>query len=146
GRGWLLNVALSIEGKTDSLMFKLPVVQAAVTRTMAFDAGGEGRFFISLLMPDSVGKGRHKTAFLLHGIDHNAFPAADCDTVQVKPCMPGMGHGAKGSGDALSEGEGRYEGAVDFNMPGLWELHGKLFKDGKQVSTDPIVFKVDITG
>ncbi|PPL01033.1 FixH family protein [Parapedobacter indicus] len=146
GRGWLLNVALSIEGKTDSLTFKLPIMQAAVTRTMTFDAGGEGRFFISLLMPDSVGKGRHKTAFLLHGIDQDAFPAADGYSIQLKTAMPGMGHGSKGNTDALSQGSGKYEGTVDFNMPGLWELHGKLFKDGKQVSTDPIVFKVDVTG
>lgn len=144
GRGWLLNVALSVGSTVESLIFKLTVAQADVARTVAFDAGGEGRFFISLLMPDSVLIGRHTAAFMLHGVDHNAFPAADGYTIRLETSMSGMGHSSNENRDATDQGEGRYATEVDLDGAGPWEMRCKLFKDGKQVSTDPIVFKVDV--
>ncbi|MBK1439886.1 FixH family protein [Parapedobacter sp. ISTM3] len=141
GSGWLLDVMVPGEGATDSLRFKLPVEEAAVTRTMAIDAT-EGRFFLSLLMPDSVPAGAHKAAFMLHGIDHDAFPATDGYTIRLETYMPDMGHGSSDNQDARGKGDGYYEGRIDLSMAGLWEIRATLHKDGRKVSADPIVFKI----
>lgn len=142
GRGWLLKAQVTKGGKVDSLTFKLPVTQARVTRTLPFDGGNDGRFFVSLLLPDTVPVGKQPVDFILHHIDHNAFPTADGYTLKLETYMPDMGHGSKDNRDAANLREGRYQGTANLSMAGLWEIHGTLLKDGKQVSTDPIVFKV----
>src|SRR5690606_17289905 len=145
GKGWLLRTQLSKDGITDSLTFKLPVTQATVTRTVPFDGGKDGRFFISLLLPDTASVGRLPVDFVLHHVDHNVFPTASGYTVKLEPYMPEMKHGSKDNEDATSLGAGDYRGMVNLPMAGLWEIHGTLLKDGQQVSTDPIIFKVQVT-
>lgn len=48
-------------------------------------------------------------------------PRGDLD-VTVTPFMPAHGHGSTGSEDPTHTGDGMYEGAVNFNMPGWWTL------------------------
>jgi hypothetical protein len=58
--------------------------------------------------------------------------------------MPSIGQGSFGNETAESTGNGYYDGAVNFSMPGLWEVIVELWKDGKKANQDDIIYRVQV--
>ncbi|NGM72534.1 FixH family protein [Sphingobacterium sp. SGL-16] len=141
GKGWILNAVLN---KTDSLSFLLPVSEAKFARTIPVGTKEDGRVFVSLLLPNEVKTGSQTIDFTLHKMDQEAFPPLDNYTVEIEPFMPDMGHGSPDNKAAVSKGNGRYSGTVNFTMKGPWTIKVNLFKKGEKVSQEELVFPVEV--
>ncbi|MGO3195456.1 MAG: FixH family protein [Sphingobacterium sp.] len=141
GKGWILNAVLN---KTDSLSFLLPVSEAKYARTIPVGTKDDGRVFVSLLLPNEVKTGSQTIDFTLHKMDQEAFPPLDNYTVEIEPFMPDMGHGSPDNKAAVSKGNGRYSGTVNFTMKGPWTIKVNLFKKGEKVSQEELVFPVEV--
>lgn len=146
GHNWTVNVLVDQPGANQNRV-SIPVIVKHLEkpRTIAFDGGAEGRFFLSWLNSDSIKTGQQAIHFSLHRISKNEYPAVfDGYEIKLKTHMPDMGHGSEGNEAAIATGNGYYKGKINLSMPGLWEIEASLSKDGKIVSTEPIVFKVNI--
>lgn len=141
GKGWILNAVLN---KTDSLSFLLPVSEAKYARTIPVGTKDDGRVFVSLLLPNEVKTGSQTIDFTLHRMEHKVFPPLDNYTVEIEPFMPDMGHGSPDNKAAVSKGNGRYSGTVNFTMKGPWTIKVNLFKKGEKVSQEELVFPVEV--
>lgn len=147
GHRWTLSLLVDQpDANQNRVSIPVEVKQLKKPRTIAFDGGADGRFFLSWLNSDSVKVGKQPAHFILHRISKNEYPAVfDGYEIQLKTHMPDMGHGSEGNQDAKATGNGYYKGEINLGMPGLWEVQASLLKDGKVVSTEPIVFKVNIS-
>lgn len=146
GHSWVLNVLVDQPGeKQNRVNIPLQVKHLERPRTIAFDGGKEGRFFLSLLDSDSLKVGEQSARFNLYRIRKNEYPAVfEGYEIQLETHMPDMGHGSEGNVAAAAVGDGNYEGKINLPMAGLWEIGVSLLKDGKKVSTEPITFQVTI--
>ena len=61
-------------------------------------------------------------------------PDNDC-AITVTPDMPSMGHGSTHNVDPVHVANGRYEGRVNFTMPGLWRDVFAFSRDGVPLGT-----------
>lgn len=143
---WTVNLlAGQAQATQNRVSIPVKVKQAKKPRTIAFDAGTEGRFFLSLLEPAPFKMGEQSVRFVLHRINKNEFPAVlDGYEIALNTHMPDMGHGSEGNQNALAGNGDYYTGKLNFSMPGLWEVQVNLLKAGQKVSTEPIVFSIQI--
>ncbi|MGO1245507.1 MAG: FixH family protein [Sphingobacterium sp.] len=141
GEGWVLHTILN---KKDSLSFLLPIAEAKPARTIPVGTKDDGQVFVSLLLPNEVQTGAQSIGFTLHRMDHNVFPPLDNYTVEVESFMPDMDHGSPNNETAIGEGNGRYNGKVNFTMKGSWIIKANLFKNGEKVSQEELVFPVEV--
>jgi hypothetical protein len=143
---WTINLLVDQEGvASNRVNVPVYVKEAKEARTIAFDGGDEGRFFLSLITPRKISVGNQFIRFMLHRVSKNEFPAVlDGYEIALNTHMPDMGHGSEGNENAKSVSEGYYKGKVNLSMPGLWEVKADLLKDGKKVSTESVIFKVQV--
>jgi hypothetical protein len=143
---WAINLLVDQEGvASNRVNVPIHVKEAKEARTVAFDGGDEGRFFLSLIAPRKISVGNQFIRFMLHRVSKNEFPAVlDGYEIALNTHMPDMGHGSEGNENAKAVSEGYYKGKVNLSMPGLWEVKADLLKDGKKVSTEPVIFKIQV--
>lgn len=143
---WTINLLVDQEGvPSNRVNVPIHVKEAKEVRTIAFDGGDEGRFFLSLIAPGKLPIGNQFVRFMLHRVSKNEFPAvSEGYEIALNTHMPDMGHGSEGNENAKAVGEGYYKGKVNLSMPGLWEVKADLLKDGKKVSTEPVIFKIQV--
>jgi len=143
---WAINLLVDQEGvASNRVNVPVHVKEAKDARTIAFDGGDEGRFFLSLIAPRNISVGNQFIRFMLHRVSKNEFPAVpDGYEIALNTHMPDMGHGSEGNENAKAVSEGYYTGKVNLSMPGLWEVKADLLKDGKKVSTESVIFKVRV--
>lgn len=143
---WTINVLVDQEGEpSNRVSIPIRVKEAKELRTVAFDGGNEGRFFLSLIAPEKLSVGNQSMRFMLHKVSKNEFPAVlKGYEIGLNTHMPDMGHGSEGNKNAKAASGGYYEGRVNLSMPGLWEVNVDLLKDGKKVSTDSLTFKIQV--
>lgn len=143
---WTINLLVDQEGQpSNRINIPIHIKEAKEMRTIAFDGGGEGRFFLSLLAPEKLPVGSQFIRFMLHRVSKNEFPAVpEGYEIALSTHMPDMGHGSEGNENANAVGEGFYTGNINLSMPGLWEVKADLLKNGKKVSTEPVIFKIQV--
>lgn len=143
---WTINLLVDQMGEpSNRVNVPIHVKEAKEARTIAFDGGDEGRFFLSLIAPERLPVGNQFIRFMLHRVSKNEFPAVfDGYEIALNTHMPDMGHGSEGNENAKAAGEGYYKGKVNLSMPGLWEIKADLLKDGKKVSTESVIFKIQV--
>lgn len=65
--------------------------------------------------------------------------------VQIEPDMPSMGHGSPGNQHPMPVGDGRYQGLVNFTMPGPWVVHVSIVqKDAPQTPLGSTTFAFEV--
>lgn len=92
--------------------------------TFTFDAAprvGQNTFTVTV---------HHKTD--MHGM---AWAPDDDFAITATPDMPSMGHGSTMNVDPIHVGAGRYEGSLNFTMPGLWRVLLGFSRGGTSVGT-----------
>lgn len=143
---WTINVLVDQEGEpSNRVSIPIRVKEAREVRTIAFDGGNEGRFFLSLIAPEKLSVGNQSMRFMLHKVSKNEFPVVlKGYEIALNTHMPDMVHGSEGNENAKVANDGYYEGRVNLSMPGLWEVNVDLLKDGKKVSTDSLTFKIQV--
>jgi hypothetical protein len=144
GKGWQLHMIRSHNRIKDTLAIKIPVTAAPTMRTMSSGTRDDSRVFISCLLPDTVKQGKHPIRFLMNKMDGHHFPVLADYVIKLKTSMPSIGQGSLGNDTAESTGNGYYDGAVNFSMPGLWEVIVELWKDGKKANQDDIIYRVQV--
>jgi hypothetical protein len=80
------------------------------------------RYVMSVSFPEGKKVGLNPVLVTLHRMkDMMTFPAVDDATLEMVPEMPAHGHGSPNNVAPTSKGAGRYEGTVNFTMPGEWK-------------------------
>ncbi len=138
GDAWRVELAVDLgEGApSETFVFAdLPVAASDARRDLALtDPMGSPSAAVVTLhfdQPPRVGLNtftvtmHHKTD--MHGMSW--MPDDDC-AITVTPDMPSMGHGSTHNVDPVHVGNGRYEGTVNFTMPGLWRVVFDFSRDG----------------
>lgn len=141
GKGWLFQ---GIINKKDSITIPLQVNKAAAMRTTAVATQEDGRIFVSCLLPQKTSTGLQKIDFTLHKIEQHTFPALDGYSLEVEPFMPDMGHGSSQNETAQSQGDGRYQGTVNFSMPGFWQVKVRIIKNGSKAVAEELIFPIQV--
>jgi hypothetical protein len=95
-----------------------------LTETLTVDPGtGAQHYLFTLEFDEPLAVGLNPFALTIEEEqDVDVLVPVPGRTVTVTPFMPGHGHGAPGSIDPEHVGDGRYEGAVSFSMPGYWTI------------------------
>ncbi len=147
GHSWQINLLWDEAGDNrNRISIPVQVSHLEKPRTLPFDAGREGRFFISLANLRDARAGEQEIQFLLHKVQGNEFPAVETGyTILLEADMPDMAHGSEKHQQAQPSGGGLYKGKVNLAMPGVWEIKASLMKDGQKVSTDPIKFQIRVS-
>lgn len=76
----------------------------------------------------------HKRESMMH------FPPVLNQEMEFEPWMPSMDHGSSNNEVPTHSGDGFYDGKVNFNMTGDWELRFEMTIDGENVD---VVFELE---
>ncbi|MCU0696825.1 MAG: FixH family protein [Myxococcaceae bacterium] len=99
------------------------------------------RYVMSVSFPEGKKVGLNPVVVTLHRMkDMMTFPAVDDATVEMVPEMPAHGHGSPNNVAPASKGAGRYEGVVNFTMPGEWKTTFTVSSAGSVMQT----FAIDL--
>lgn len=132
-RGQLVFQMPSADMGTWSLSAK--VVRGGVASKLAFDAlavgdsglarsfvAGDAKYVMSVSHPEALKVGMNPVVVTLHRMqDMMTFPAFDEAAFEMVPEMPAHGHGSSNNVSPTFVAPGRYEGQVNFTMPGEWK-------------------------
>lgn len=142
--GWTLEVSIEAQGKSDKVVFTIPIVKSPKEERMVRIISEEENtvYFITLVEPSSPKVGINDLEFTVHYRESMmSFPAVENATITFEPEMPSMNHGSPNNLQPDHSTNGHYKGQVNFTMTGWWRLNVTLQKDGKVVS-DSIDFNV----
>ncbi len=85
-----------------------------------------GAFNIELNYKDEFKTGRNDIQLKLTNAYNEAVPGAK---IEIKPWMPGMGHGVMWIPKVTDKGGGNYDALIMLSMGGHWELKMDIKKD-----------------
>jgi hypothetical protein len=103
----------------------------------------EKPYFVTLRTLKSPEVGMNDFNLTVHTRENMmSHPAVDSLTIEIEPRMPSMGHGSNGNENPLYTENGLYEGNVNFNMTGDWEITVTLL-DGKN-EIGSVVYTLDL--
>ncbi|MBT3342301.1 MAG: hypothetical protein HN712_10965 [Gemmatimonadetes bacterium] len=132
---WELQVMFSeADGKQGSVTFDLEV--EAGDRLLRLTGDDGSPYFIALVEPYEMTVGRLDMELAIFTKETMmSFPAVTDLQIGMEPTMPSMGHGSPGNEDPLHEGDGHYEGEVNFTMTGEWRIDLTLTRGDATVAT-----------
>ncbi len=103
----------------------------------------EKPYFVTLRSLDSPKVGMNDFTVSIHTRETMMIHPAVTDlTTEVEMLMPSMGHGSSGNENPVHAANGVYNGKVNFNMTGDWQITLKL-KRGDMMIGEPIVYTLD---
>lgn len=130
---WDVAVAFTDTVAAASGSVLLPVDVAPSKLHQSFMGPGEQKIFVSVIQPVAPQVGSQPfEVFVMQKRGMFDWPALDDLTLEITPWMPTMDHGSPGNENPVSQGDGRYLGAVNFSMAGPWTVT-VVIKDGDAV-------------
>ena len=123
---WTVGAKVMRGGVEKKLSFDVVVADGALvhafTVTDPNNTAMMTRYVMSVSFPDGTKVGLNKVLVTLHRMqDMMTFPAFDDATLEMVPEMPAHGHGSSNNVAPTLIAPGRYEGTVNFTMPGEWK-------------------------
>jgi hypothetical protein len=138
GGTWHLDLkseSLAIDEKIDFI-----VTETGNVKRFTFE---EKSYFVTLRSLDSPKVGMNDFTVSIHTRESMMIHPAVTDlTTEVEMLMPSMGHGSDGNVSPVHTANGIYNGKVNFNMTGDWQITLKL-RRGDMMIGDPIVYTLD---
>jgi hypothetical protein len=102
---------------------------------MFIDQQGGLSYMITLLKPFSPAQGLNTFQCMLHRTsDDINFEQVDDAAMYIMPWMETMGHGSANNVHPTPAGDGIYEGAVNFNMPGEWSVYDTVYYQNRKIT------------
>lgn len=123
---WTLTAKVLRGGVEKKLSFDVVVGDGATVHAFTVadpaNAAMMKRYVMSVSFPDGAKVGLNKVLVTLHRMqDMMTFPAVDDASFEMVPEMPAHGHGSPNNVAPTLVAPGRYEGTVNFTMPGEWK-------------------------
>lgn len=111
-------------------------------RVKTFMTDNEERFVLTWIEPQDPEVGMNDLVVSLHKRESMAsFPPVTGADFEFEPWMPSMDHGSSNNISPVHEDNGFYQGQVNFNMTGDWELRFEIELDGEGLGDH--VFELD---
>ena len=129
---WSLGADVTLNGKTESVNFAIPVViatnpvQKIVVMDTVLTAGVMtiNKYPISIVKPVAWKVGMNPFEITIHNMQSMMnFPLCSDFTVVITPEMPSMGHGSPNNVNPVHVSNGHYVGSVNFTMTGAWRIN-----------------------
>lgn len=119
----------------------IPIVVSPSNRVSTFMLEDESRYVFTWILPESPKTGLNDLKVALHKRESmmNFPPVLNMD-MDFEPWMPSMDHGSANNVAPVHNGNGFYEGQVNFNMTGDWELRFTLHFENE---SRELVFELD---
>lgn len=103
----------------------------------------EKPYFVTLRTLKSPEVGMNYFNITVHSRENMmSHPAVENLTIEIEPRMPSMGHGSNGNENPVHVGNGLYEGKVNFNMTGDWEITVTLLDGENEIGS--VVYALDL--
>lgn len=103
-------------------------------RVRTFMTEDESRYVLTLIEPADPSVGMNDLKVALHKRESMMnFPPVLNGSMQFEPWMPSMDHGSSNNVSPVHDENGFYNGQVNFNMTGDWELRFDLEIDGVEI-------------
>jgi len=92
-------------------------------------------YLITLVKPNVPVQGFNTFQCMLHSThDDISYQQVDNAQMQIMPWMESMGHGSTNNIHPVHIGDGIYEGQINLNMPGEWNVADSVYLDGRKIT------------
>lgn len=142
GGNWFIDADFEFEDHNHSFEIPIEVEASEYLKSFTYEDTG---YFVSLMGLDSPVVGSNNIHFTVHKRENMMnWPAVEDLAIEIEPWMPSMGHGSSGNENPVfKESSNFYEGIVNFNMTGDWEIRVDLKQNmSDTISIGNVVFNL----
>lgn len=137
---WTLGVKVARGAVEQKLGFDVVVGDGGRVHSFTMadpaNAATTNKYVMSVSFPEGTKVGPNPVVVTLHRMkDMMTFPGVDDATIEMVPEMPAHGHGSSNNVAPTLKAPGRYEGSVNFTMPGEWKTTFTLKAGGATMTT-----------
>jgi len=95
-------------------------------------------YLLTLIEPLEPKTGLNEYKLILHRTT-NDFDFYEVDSAEfyIRPWMPSHGHGSSNNVNPIFKGNGKYEGIVNFTMPGQWYVYDSIKVNNNFITPTP---------
>ena len=127
--GWSLEWQLNGQDHSTDKACEFDVADAP--NVQVFTGDDDERYILTWIEPEQPKTGSNELKLALHHRESMmSFPPVQDLDIEIKPWMGSMDHGSEGNEHPEPVGDGFYEGVVNFNMSGDWQVYVTL-KEGE---------------
>lgn len=110
-----------------------------------FDAAANVLYYLTLILPKDPIVGLNDFKVILHkSADQINYYEVNNAQMYIKPWMPSHGHGSSSNVNPVFTSYGKYEGKVNFTMPGQWFVYDSVVVNNQTVSTPSLYLVFDV--
>lgn len=143
---WSFNVMAGLNTDiTDTISFDIDVISKTEARLYSFISAADSNtaYFVALAEPRNPKVGLNDLSLMIYYRENMmSFPAATDLQIEMEPEMPTMGHGSVDNVHPVHQENGRYNGKVNFNMPGYWKINLAIRNGQNEMLDDDGFFNV----
>lgn len=108
-------------------------------RVQIFTENDDNRYILTWIEPQKPETGINDLVVSLHQSESAMeYPAVINADIEFEPWMPSMDHGSNNNVNPEHQGSGFYQGEVNFNMTGDWELRFEISRNGNTIGS-PVI-------
>lgn len=98
-------------------------------------------YLLTLIEPLDARTGLNEYKLILHRTS-NDFDFYEIDSAEffIRPWMPSHGHGSSSNINPIFKGNGKYEGKVNFTMPGQWYVYDSIKVNNTIITPSPTIY------
>jgi hypothetical protein len=123
---WSVHVSAHNHVTNEEVIVAIPVA-VAPSANVAVIRGGQADYILCFVPPSAPTVGMNTVSYMVYRTtDHRDYTPCDNGTLTITPLMKSMGHGSSGNVQPTYRGNGRYTGAVNCIMKGLWTIETRL--------------------
>lgn len=102
-------------------------------------------YYMTLYSPKNPQIGLNNFKVILHKtVDNYIYSEVDSAKMFIRPWMPSHGHGSSNNSNPILLNHGRYEGVVNFTMPGQWFVYDSIVVNNSTISTSSLYLVFDV--
>lgn len=139
---WELEITVHSEEVSETeISGSIPVEVDHTDRVKLFEGENGSHYILTWIEPKEPEVGMNDLLISLHrSVSHSEYPAVLNAQIGFEPWMPapGMDHGSSNNVDPEHQGNGFYQGKVNFNMTGDWELRFDISQGGEKIG-EPVI-------
>lgn len=110
-----------------------------------YDAATSMLYYMTLISPKDPQVGLNEFRIILHQTaDQIIYSEVSNAQMFIKPWMPSHGHGSSSNVNPAFSSYGKYEGKVNFTMPGQWFVYDSVVVNNQTVSTSSLYLVFDV--
>lgn len=109
-----------------------------------YDAATSMLYYMTLISPKDPKVGLNDFRVILHQTaDQTSYSEVSNAQMFIKPWMPSHGHGSSSNVNPAFSSYGKYEGKVNFTMPGQWFVYDSIVVNNQTISSPSLYLVFD---